>query len=189
MRGRSLQGYPMMNRKLHAIGITIVAALMLLFETSAFAKTTAITLSELVKESSAIVYGRMGKIGSSPRRPGASWIPFKASQVIKGDPSLAGGEILLCNSRPPMTEYPDLSNLRGNLVLFLSHRKSGCYEFTHTVKSVIEVHDDRAATVVINDQPDSQSFKWFLKKIRYLVAKQGKSVASLRSAPAAQPMP
>ena len=122
MRRRSLQGYPMTNRKVRATAVNIVAALMLLFETSAFAKTTPITLPELVKRSSVIVYGHMGKVGGSPLRPSASWVPFKASQIIKGDLSLTREDILLCDSRPPMMEYPDLSRLRGDLVLFLRRK-------------------------------------------------------------------
>jgi hypothetical protein len=178
--------YPMTNRKVRATAVNIVAALMLLFETSAFAKTTPITLPELVKRSSVIVYGHMGKVGGSPLRPSASWVPFKASQIIKGDLSLTREDILLCDSRPPMMEYPDLSRLRGDLVLFLRRKRSGCYEFTHTVKSVVEVHEDQATTVVINDQPHTQSFELFLKKLRYLVAKQRKSLASIHRLPAVQ---
>src|ERR1051326_7085131 len=179
MCGQSLQGHSMTKRKLRATSIGIGSVLLVILNVNLLAKTTAVTLSELVQQSSVIIYGEIDSAGSSLPGASASWVPFKASQVIKGDPSLTKGAIFLCNSPPPMREYPDVSKLRGNLVLFLSSKKGGCFDFSHTVKSVVEVHDDKAATVVIDDQPDTQSLKAFLKKLRNLVAKQSKSVASI----------
>jgi hypothetical protein len=159
----------MTNSKPRATSISVIAVLMLMLATDLLAKTTAATLPELVQESSVIVYGHIDTVGSPP--PRASWVSFKVSEVIKGNPSLTAEAIFLCNSPPPMREYPDLSKLTGNLVLFLSSQKGGCFDFSHTVKSVVEVHGDQATTVVIDDQPDTQSFKLFLEKLRNLVAK------------------
>src|ERR1700757_1217503 len=154
----------MTNWKPRATSSSVVAILL---ATDLLAKTTAATLPELVQESSVIVYGQIDTVRSpAPRAP---WMSFKVSEVIKGDPSLSTDAIFLCNSPPPMREYPDLSKLTGNLVLFLSSQKGGCFDFSHTVKSVVEVHGDQVKTVVIDDQPDTQSFKLFLKKVRNLV--------------------
>ena len=57
------------------------------------AKPAAVTLAELVQQSSVIVFGRLEIEGSSVPKPGAGWVPFKSSRVFMGDASLGGRDI------------------------------------------------------------------------------------------------
>jgi hypothetical protein len=147
-----------------------VALTLLLPDAALLAKTTAVTLSELVQESSVIVYGQIDRGASLPPGSASSWVPFNASRIVKGDSSLDKEPMFLCNLPPAMREYPDVSKLTGKLVLFLSAKKNSCFDFSHTVKSVVEVHADQAETIVINDQPETQSLELFLRKLRKLVS-------------------
>jgi hypothetical protein len=130
----------------------------------AFGKATVVTLPELVQQSSVIAYGHI-KAGTAG--PG-SLVSFQAVSMLKGA-APADGTIPLCNARPN-TEWPDLSKLVGDNVLFLK-RDGACFDLSHSYRSVIRVRDDRAATIVIKDQPDDQPFDDFLGKVRFLVAR------------------
>jgi hypothetical protein len=133
-----------------------------------------VTLAELVRQSSVIVLGRLETDDKSVPKPGSGWASFKALQVLKGDASLADRDIQLCNSPPPMAEYPNPSRWTGReVVLFLSERKEGCFEYSHTTTSVLGVGDGEVTTAAIADQPISQHWNVFLKKLRKLLAKQG----------------
>jgi hypothetical protein len=104
----------------------------------------------------------------------SGWASFEALQVLKGDASLANRAIQLCNSPPPMREYPDPTRwMAREFVLFLSAEKEGCFEYSHTTTSVVGVHDGKVTTAAIADQPIYQPWDIFLKKLRKLMAKQG----------------
>lgn len=69
-----------------------------------------------------------------------------------------------------MREYPDLSKLTGEVVLFLSAERAGCFEYSRTTISVAGVRDGRVDTAGIADQPMYLSWDVFLKKLRRLGA-------------------
>lgn len=151
---------------------SIAAALLLLLAPTLYAKPSSVTLAELVQKSSVIVFGRLETQGKSAPKPGSGWAPFRASQVLKGDTSLADQAIQLCNSPPPMAEYPDPTVFAGrDVVLFLSKEKEGCFEYSHTTTSVVGVRDGGVATSAIADQPIYQPWNVFLNKLRRLLAK------------------
>jgi hypothetical protein len=132
----------------------------------AFGKATVVTLPELVQQSSVIAYGHI-KAGTAG--PG-SLVSFQAVSMLKGAAPAADSTIPLCNARPN-TEWPDLSKLIGDNVLFLK-RDGACFSLSHSYRSVIRVRDDRAATIVIKDQPDDQPLNEFLGKVRSLVTRE-----------------
>jgi hypothetical protein len=166
------------SEKAGAIGLFAVAILLLAPAPVVFAKVTAVTLAELVQESTAIVYGHITDAGDPARGP-TDWVPFEASRVIKGPASLHAQTVRLCRSPPPMKDYPDISKWKGyEVFLFLSPRGADCFELSHSYVSIVEVHDGKASTVEIEDQPKAQPFERFLKKIDALVSKQARQSAS-----------
>jgi hypothetical protein len=139
-------------------------ALYLLLATIAFAKATVVTLPELIHQSRVIAYGRIDSNGGVP-------VPFHVSKIAKGADVVQGGDILLCNSRPN-PEWPDLSRSVGEQVLFLV-KHGDCFDLSHNYRSLIKVHDGRASTIVIKDQPDDQSLDDFLEKISAVLDRKG----------------
>lgn len=176
MHRRSLQEEFAMNKLLRIVSVSILAVLMLLLSPDLLAKTAAITLAKLVQRSPVIVLGQIDNEAHSTRA-NSRWVSFKPSKVIKGDASLADHDIQLCNSPPPMREYPELSKLTGDAVLFLSTERGGCFEFSHTTTSVVQVRAGRATTAAIADQPIYQPWEVFLRKLRSLISKQGRRVS------------
>ena len=164
-----------MNSSLRLIPASVAAVFSVLLATDLFAKPAGASFAELVQQSPVIVFGRLETEGSSVPTPGSGWVPFKALQVLRGDTSLAGRDIQLCNSPPPMAEYPDLSKLTGEVVLFLSAEKAGCFEYSHTTISVAGVCDGRVDTAAMADQPMYLSWDVFLKKLRKLISRQAGS--------------
>jgi hypothetical protein len=135
-----------------------------------------VTLEELVQHSPVIVVGRVETKGTSVPKPGSGWVSFKSSRVLRGDTSLNGRDIQLCNSPPPMRGYPDLSRSvgkwsTGEFVLFLSAEKDGCFEYSYTTTSVVGVRDGRVTTAGIADQPLYLPWNVFLAKLRKLTSK------------------
>jgi hypothetical protein len=112
------------------------------------------------------VYGQVQPPSESP----SATLLFESILTLKGDSLVGGGAIILCNSRPNQ-EWPDLSKVTGHLVLFLS-KKGNCFDASHSYRSVIEVRDDRALTVVIKDQPEDQPLDGFLQSVRCLLSKE-----------------
>lgn len=162
-----------MNSSLRLVSACVAAVVPLVLVTDLCAKPTGATFAELVQQSPVIVFGRLETEGSTVPTPGSGWVPFKSLQVLRGDASLGGRDIQLCNSPPPMREYPDLSKLTGEVVLFLSAEKAGCFEYSHTTISIAGVRDGRVDTAAIADQPMYLSWDVFLKKLRKLISRQG----------------
>jgi hypothetical protein len=149
-----------------------IAILLVLVAPALFAKPSSITLAELVQQSSAIVLGRLSAEGGSAPKPGTGWADFEASQILKGDGSLANGPILLCNSPPPMREYPDPTRWIGReVVLFLSAAKEGCFEYAHTTTSVLAVDNGKVTTAAIADEPIYQPWSVFVKKLHKIMTR------------------
>ena len=152
----------------------IVAILLVFLAPALAAKPAGVTLAELVQQSSVIVLGRIETDGKSVPKPGSGFALFKTLRVLKGNVSLGDRDIQLCNSPPPMAEYPDPSRwAERQVVLFLSEEKGGCFEYSHTTTSVLGVSDGRVTTAAIADQPTYQHWDVFLKQLHNLVAKQG----------------
>jgi hypothetical protein len=171
---RSLQEEFTVSKPFLSMPASIVAASSLLLSAGLLAKTSAITLAELVQQSPVIVLGQVEKESGS-KGGNSRWVSFRPSQILRGEASIAGRDVQLCNSPPSMREYPDLSKFTGDVVLFLSAQKGGCFEFSHTTTSVVEVHDGRATTAAIADEPLYQPREAFLDKLRSLISKQGTS--------------
>jgi hypothetical protein len=146
----------------------ITTVLLVLLAPILMAKPAAVTLAELVQHSPVIVLGRLETEGDSVPKPGSGRVSFKSLRVLKGDASFGGRNIQLCNSPPPMREYPDLSKLTGDVVLFLYAEKGGCFEYSNTTTSVVGVRDGKVTTAAIADQPIDQPFNVFLEKLRRL---------------------
>jgi hypothetical protein len=157
-----------MSNSFRPIRTSIAAVFLVLLAPILVAKPAAVTLAELVQHSPVIVLGRLEIEGDSVPKPGAGWVSFKSLRSLKGGASLGGRNIQLCNSPPPMREYPDLSKLSGEVVLFLSAEKGGCFEYSHTTTSVVGVRDGKVTTAAIADQPIYQPWNVFLQKLRRL---------------------
>lgn len=149
-----------------------VTALLLLFSSNVFAKASSITLSELIKKSPTIVYGHVVDADDSAKAANATWVAFEATIVVRGLTPLTGQIIMLCNSPPPMRDYPDISKMLGNAVMFLDKKPSGCFDLTHTYVSVVAVRDNRAMTYSIRNQPHDQLLDGFFERIRFLSSRQ-----------------
>jgi len=130
----------------------------------ALPKATVVTLPELVKESEVIVYGHIDTSTSHSKVRSSGPLKFLVAGVLKGASSVRSGAVLLCNSRPNI-EWPDLSKLTGEAVLFLLPSK-GCLDLSHNYRSVIKIHDDQVDTLVIEGQPENQLLGGFIEKIR-----------------------
>ena len=128
------------------------------------AMATLVTLPELTKESQLIVYGHIDTTAS----PSSGGLRFQVTGVLKGASSNPEGTVLLCNSRPN-TEWPDLSKLTGDAVLFLlQSRSKECFNLSHNYRSVVRIHGDQVDTVAIDGEPESQPLDRFLGEIRSL---------------------
>jgi hypothetical protein len=158
-----------MNDALRTISMAVIGVIIALFAHDSYAKVTGITLPELVRQSSTIVLGRV-ETSDSTRAVG-QWALFRSSRILKGDDALTGRTIQLCNSRSPVGEYPKLSLLTYDVILFLVAKKTGCFEFSHATRSVVEVHGDTVMTAALTDQPLEQPRDEFIEKLRKLITK------------------
>lgn len=159
-----------MSHVLRAIGTSVAGAILALCARDVNAKIDHISLRELVKKSSTIVLGRV-QASDSDRGEG-QWVPFSSSQVFKGDSTLAGRTIQLCNSPRSIGEYPRVSTWTYDVILFLVEEKSGCFEFSYRTESVVADYDGKVVTAAILDQPLEQSPGEFIKKLQKLVAEK-----------------
>jgi hypothetical protein len=149
-----------------------VTAFLLLFSSIVLAKASSITLSELVQKSPTIVYGHVVGSDDSSKATNPTWVAFETMKVVRGPEALTGQTITLCNSPPPMRDYPDLSKMIGEAVMFLDKKPSGCFDLTHTYVSVVPVQDNRAMTYSIRNQPHDQALDGFFERIRFLSSRE-----------------
>lgn len=135
----------------------------------ALAMATFVALPELTKESQVILSGHIDTTDRHSSSSSSGWLRFHVSGVLKGVSSVREGAVALCNSRPN-PEWPDLSKLTGEAVLFLLQSPSKkCFNLSHNYRSLIEIHGDQVDTAAIEGQPESQQLDRFLEKIRSLV--------------------
>jgi hypothetical protein len=149
---------------INALNLTLLLC-ALLASSHADSKATVVTLLELIEESQLIIYGHLD-IANSPPVFSPTRLRFTAVQLLKGRTSAREDIVLLCNRRPN-AEWPDLSKLAGDAVLFLV-QSGDCYNLSHNYRSVVKVHGDRATTGAIKDQPDEQTVDEFLQKLRMI---------------------
>jgi hypothetical protein len=121
----------------------------------------------LTEEAQVIVYGHID-VNESPPNPSAGRLRFTTVRVLKGPTSVRDETVVLCNSRPN-TEWPDLSKLAGDAVLFLV-RSGDCFNLSHNYRSVVKIHNNRAATGEIKGQPDERPLAEFLDMVRAIAA-------------------
>lgn len=145
---------------------TIFCGLFIL--TSARARVSVVTLSQLVDESDTIVYGSF-QLTSRSSAQSPSYVQFTPKSVLRGKDIAISGSITFCNSSGE--KAPDLSKLKGMLVLFAT-KQTECFGLSHGNKSIVRVKAGRARTATMDDQPEAQPLASLLKKIRALVAKR-----------------
>jgi hypothetical protein len=98
-------------------------------------------------------------------------VHFEAESILKGQEAVAIRIITLCNQRDEYSDEYDLAKLTGDFILFIS-RKRQCYELSHGDRSVVPVKEDRAVTIAIEDQPEDQPLRDFLRKVRQFASNQ-----------------
>jgi hypothetical protein len=141
----------------------------LLNSATAHAKATVATLSELTKESSVIVLGHV----AGPKEPAETAdrsVSFAVSLVLKGGPHVRGDALVLCNSRPN-EEWPDMSTLTGEAILFV-YPKGACFNLSHNYRSVVRVQDGQASTGEIRGEPEHQPLEKLLQRLRTLISRE-----------------
>jgi hypothetical protein len=177
VRGPSLQAVFAMSGPRSVFSFSIFLAQIIIslcsfaFSSATLGRMTDVTLAELVKESEAIVYGRVDSDTASREQSAANVVRFKILSVLKGQ-RLVGTDktVSLCNAHSD-SEQPDLSKLKGTAIVFVT-RASNCFDLSHGYVSVVQVTDSRASTYAIQGQPDSQLSQSFLKMVRAIVADQ-----------------
>jgi hypothetical protein len=145
---------------------------------AAHAKTTVVTLPQLVSESEIIVYGHVSSSVEGASKQSATAVKFNVEQIFKGRGHLAARNISLCNLPDEYSDKFDLSKLTGDFILFVS-RKEQCFELSHGDRAVGAVKDGRAHTAAIEDQPDDQPLgdvSWHIQTLVTAAALSERSV-------------
>jgi hypothetical protein len=142
---------------------------MLLFACVVFARATSVTLPDLVRKSSVIVRGYKTNDYKAASNAPAKWVYFKILETIRGSTSLKSTVVALCNSPPPMTDYDDLSRLSGETILFLYPKSEGCFELTHTYRSIVYILNDKVSASIEGVPEESSSA--FIHRVRSLISK------------------
>jgi hypothetical protein len=145
-----------------------------LFAPFVYAKATIVTLPELIRQSQLIVYGHVDAAAKTRSLAPASSVRFEASRILKGESSVDGSVVLLCDSRPN-SEWPDLSKLAGNNILFLT-RDGECFRLSHSYRSLVRIHGNDVSTVTIEDQPEQQPLDQFIEKVRAYASEHARVV-------------
>ena len=91
-------------------------------------------------------------------------VEFDIVEVLKGKPRT---KLSLCNYHPD-SEWPDLSRLNGDYVLF-AEPDGNCERLTLGYRSLLPVVDRLADTSGIEDEPARQPIQKFLTRLRALV--------------------
>jgi hypothetical protein len=140
----------------------------LLYLSSAHARVTVVTLSQLVDESDTIVYGSFKLTPRAAAAQSESFVSFIPKSILRGQGIAVNEPIALCNTSGE--RVPDLSKMTGTLVIFAT-KQLECFGLAHGNKSIIRVKAGRARTGAMDDQPEAQPLKTLLNKIRVLVAR------------------
>jgi hypothetical protein len=159
-------------------GFFVLLLCWVVWSSAAQAKTTVVTLPQLVKQSEVIVYGHISSSAKGTSNQSPAVVQFEAESILKGQEAVAIRIITLCNQRDEYADAYDLAKLTGDFILFIS-RKSQCYELSHGDRSVVPVKNDRAVTIAIEDQPEDLPLGDFLHMVRLFVSSQ---VAAARKA-------
>jgi len=125
------------------------------------------TLSQLVRESPVIVFGHFRQIVDHPSVSSDAGVVFDIVEVLKGK---SGKTLNLCNYHPD-SEWPDLSRLDGDYILF-AEPAGTCEKLTLGYRSLTPVVDRVANTSGIEGEPARQPLKTILIRLRALVKHQ-----------------
>lgn len=129
------------------------------------------TLSELVRQSQVIVLGHIDEGTDQKLMASEDIVRFDVTEVFKGVRDVPSS-IALCNYHPD-SEWPDLSHLKGNYVIFASPNGM-CLRLTVGYRSATLVTDGTAHTGGITGQPLQQSLTGFRAELRALVLQQSR---------------
>lgn len=124
------------------------------------------TLPELVNQSGIIFIGHVHEGEARSPVSANDVVQFDATELLKGAAGVQG-VISMCNYHPN-SEWPDLSRLKGDHVIFASPSGS-CLKLTVGYRSVATVTDDVVNTSGITGQPLRQHLSAFSARIRSLV--------------------
>jgi hypothetical protein len=129
------------------------------------AKVIAIPLSELVAKSSVIALGHTVKDGQHP----PNTVLFEPITVLKGGPEIKRGKVFLACQRKVHADNFDLTELKGDYILFAS-KEGECYTPFHDMTSTLKIYEKEIVyTWMLLGEPESQPLADFLKKIQALV--------------------
>jgi hypothetical protein len=124
------------------------------------------TLPELVSQSQVIFLGHVHECDGQVSVSAKAVIQFDATEVFKGAGDVQS-VISMCNSHPD-SEWPDLSRLKGDYVIFASP-SGACLKLTVGYRSVAAVSDDVVNTSGITGEPPRQRLAAFSARIRAFV--------------------
>jgi hypothetical protein len=122
------------------------------------------SLSQLVRDSPIVAFGHFRQIADHPSASSDATVGFDIVEVLKGTSRTT---LSLCNYHPD-SEWPDLSRLNGDYVLF-AESDGTCERLTLGYRSLIPVVDRVANTSAIDDEPARQPVKKLLMRLRTLV--------------------
>jgi hypothetical protein len=131
------------------------------------ARMVTATLSQLVRDSPVVVFGHFRQIVDHPAASSDATVEFDIVEVLKGKPRT---KLSLCNYHPD-SEWPDLSRLNGDYVLF-AEPDGTCERLTLGYRSLTPVVNRVANTSGIEDEPARQPIQKFLMRLRALVKHQ-----------------
>ena len=154
----------------------LTTACMLLFASAVLARATSVTLPDLVRKSPVIVRGYKANDYKAASNAPAKWVYFKISDTIRGNASLKSTVVALCNSPPPMMDYDDLSKLSGETILFLYPKSEGCFELTHTYRSIVYVVNDKVSASI--EGVPEESLSAFTHRVCDLISKQSDAASA-----------
>lgn len=156
--------------KFYSIVCGVLLVLWGLAESSAAdAQMIKTTLSELVRQSKLIVLGHFHEGAYQSAGEPNDVVRFDVSEVFKGASKLHS-PVALCNYHPD-SEWPDLSKMKGNYVIFVSPH-GACFQLTVGYRSATLVSDGTAKTGGITGQPLQQPLQAFRAQIRATVSQQ-----------------
>jgi hypothetical protein len=146
-----------------AIGVLLLGAALCPSVRAQMVKTT---LPELVNQSGVIFIGHVHEADARSPVSTNDAVQFDSTELFKGAATVQG-VISMCNYHPD-SEWPNLSRLKGDHVIFASPNGS-CLKLTVGYRSVATVTDGVVNTSGITGQPLRQRLSAFSARIRSLV--------------------
>jgi hypothetical protein len=130
------------------------------------------TLAQLVKKSQVIVLGHVHEGSDQSTNTASNLVSFDVAEVLKG-PSDMQPRTLVCNYHPD-SEWPDISRLRGDNIIFASPIGE-CLRLSVGYRSVTPIDNGIADTGGITGQPARQPLTTLRARIKALVSHENRS--------------